>query len=499
MEMGNTIQKMTDRWRAIREGAETFGSGTTKEQADAYYNSEVKHEVIRIAKNRYAASGKPRKLDFLISMSGFSPMTTIIAYELLRPKRLLVIGSEDANTSFNIIAEHIIDNGRGRLSFKDILNRQCSPTEPHIIYRVIREELETARSSNWARGRISAIIDITGGKKVMSAAAAHAAWRLNLPLCYVDSRYNPVLRQPDFGSEELIFIDNPDIIYGDEEMLTGRELFLNGHYDRAYECFKALAEKVSEPESARFLRDLSDMYRAWCNLEINRLPEVTKNMTIRLNAPVIRHEVKPRERYDIQRQIEFLERLADKDESAMLLSYFLLGQHYAGMARYDFAVLLFYRTIEMCLRQRLELSHPGFTTSAPDYGLLPFPQNKLVDRYNRAAANLASARVVKDLPPILGLMTSALLLAAIDDPLAVALELRGAKGISRIRNACDIRNKSVLAHGCESVTSGNSKQLESTAKKVIEAAWNMLPNATALGADATSACMPLRFLRTTDE
>ena len=69
-----------------------------------------------------------------------------------------------------------------------------------------------------------ALVDITGGKKIMSAIAGQVAWDLDLPLCYLESpAYNPALRRPDPGSEVLLVFPKPS------------EQRINGHREEPFE------------------------------------------------------------------------------------------------------------------------------------------------------------------------------------------------------------------------------------------------------------------------
>ena len=44
----------------------------------------------------------------------------------------------------------------------------------------------------------------------MSAVAGYAAWRLGVPVCYLESRaYNEQMRRPEPGSEEIFVLEPP--------------------------------------------------------------------------------------------------------------------------------------------------------------------------------------------------------------------------------------------------------------------------------------------------
>ena len=55
------------------------------------------------------------------------------------------------------------------------------PTDTSGIYEAIRRHADGHAGDDRLR-----VMDVTGGKKIMSATAAVAAWELRMPLCYVE-------------------------------------------------------------------------------------------------------------------------------------------------------------------------------------------------------------------------------------------------------------------------------------------------------------------------
>lgn len=166
--------------RDIFRGLETYGTGSPSGQATRFRLENLFPEVIKRAKANSAATPPPRDVDLLVSLSGFSPSTTILAFELIRPRQLFVISSENTSDSIDVIHEHLVI-GR-RLPARHFHHKACDGTDPLAIYRLVKEavaELTSSRASEKASARRqpTALIDITGGKKVMSAAAALVACR----------------------------------------------------------------------------------------------------------------------------------------------------------------------------------------------------------------------------------------------------------------------------------------------------------------------------------
>jgi hypothetical protein len=470
--------------RQIFRGAEAYGPGTPSEQATRFRFERMMPEIVERALRNSGDVVRP-DVDLLVSLAGFSPATTILAYELLRPARVLAVYSEEATEGIDAIHQHLVLSGRLRAS--DFNYEPCNPTDPLGIYEIVKRRVVGRRSDGQ---RQSAIIDITGGKKVMSATAALAAWQLDLPLCYVDSVYDAELRQPVPGSERLLILPNPTAIFGDNEMQAALAMFRNGAYEAARERFGALSESISEPGRARFLRDLSDLYRSWCDLDLPGLPGRVARVRAGLADP--QSDVRIATAARLGEQLTFLDELAaDAAPSSFLLNFFLLGLHYADLHRLDFAALLYYRTIEGCFQERLHRLFPGFRCDTADYTLLPAPLTEL--RESCLALRHAIHLPGDPLPNRLGLIDSAVLLSALDDPMLRKLGMNDRRALSHLNTVTEARNRSVLAHGLASVTPKQSNELHSLAQRGLRALWALHHPDEEIDA----RCERLRLLRET--
>ena len=257
--------------RRIFRGEEQYGDGTAASQATRYRLTEMYTDVVEAARRNSASVERP-PVDLLVSLSGFSPETTLLAFELIRPARLLIVSSENARPNVDIIWEKL----SGRLAFSAIQTEYCDPADPLAIYDIVRKAVVRDGVA------LSTIIDITGGKKVMSAGAALAASQLDLPMCYIDSGFDPEMRQARPGTEQLRILPNPTSLFGDREMTAATEMFRSGVYAGAAARFAELSTSMSEPARARFLGDLASLYQAWCDIDTVRLPALVEQVRGRL-------------------------------------------------------------------------------------------------------------------------------------------------------------------------------------------------------------------------
>jgi CRISPR-associated protein (TIGR02710 family) len=469
----DTLPQMTATLRRIFRGEEKYGDGTAAEQARQYRLTELLPATVEAAR-RNSADVPRGPVDLLVSLSGFSPETTILAFELLQPERLMIIGSEATRASIDVIHQAL------RLPLSRLYIEDCDPTDPLGIYQFVQK---AARMAYRDGGPPRIIIDITGGKKVMSASAALAAAQLDLPLCYIDSRFDPELRQSEPGTERLVILPNPTALFGDRELEAALVAFRHGAYAAAHARFAEVAETAYEPARARFLRELADVYQAWCDLNFSELPKRVAAMRDRLAGAGHRPLASVTRR--LQQQLRFLDSLAKllaakRDGPPVLLNYYLLGEHYQRLGRHDFAALLYYRTIESSFLLRLAHVAPGFDGGKPDYALLHEDVAALTARYV-AVATAVQREPISALPHKVTLLSAALLLHALDDRMVHELHLATEKALLHLGGLLDARNQSVLAHGTGTVTSALSMKLGNFALRSLRAFWALEYGEDSLG------------------
>jgi hypothetical protein len=76
-----TLEQMHDRMRRIFRGELPYREGTAAEQARQFWLDNVYTDVVEAAKKNSINVERPA-VDLLVSLSGFSPETTLLAYAL---------------------------------------------------------------------------------------------------------------------------------------------------------------------------------------------------------------------------------------------------------------------------------------------------------------------------------------------------------------------------------------------------------------------------------
>ncbi|WP_147252630.1 TIGR02710 family CRISPR-associated CARF protein [Micromonospora endolithica] len=397
----------------------------------------------------------------LISITGRSPMSTVVAHDVLRPRRLLVIHSGRGEEAVNVIGDYVV--GPGRLRHSEFFHNHVDATDPRVVYQIIKDFLSR---SDISRDRV--ILNITGGNKVMSAAAALAAWQLDLELCYVDVEPDPATGHIRPETQRLLLLDNPISIFGDQEMVRAAELLRAGAFDIASKRYQDLSDRLASPSVARFWKAVSDLYKAWCDLALADLPALADRVEDLLNS--YREPLSPAITSRIRQQVAFLRRLDDSPESRLnlILGLHILGGHYSRLGRNDFAALLYYRTIEGCLAWRLEETHRGFLCDSPDYTLLG---DDIESGY--AALSIGSPDDDSGLPSKVSLVAAARLLACTDDDFAKRAGLTNQRAIRNLADLTAARNKSVLAHGFKPIDVESSENLGRRAFFYLKTIWEL--------------------------
>ncbi len=418
-------KEKVERLRRIWRGQEQYGTGKARDQARRYYFEEMFDEVVLMTQERSFRERQCPEVYLLISLLGYSPETTLLTFELLKPSRLLVIIHRDAEGELECLYERLIRPGK--LKFSHYERQDCEGSEHTNIFRIIerrlqqedvRQEIQKARqeASDQPR-RIPVMVDITGGKKVMGAAAALAAWEFNAVPCYLDGdEYDQEMRRPVPGTERLLILDQAMSEFGGQEWQAALRLFEAGAFDAAYQHFHRLAEHLTHPQRARMFRDMSELYSAWCNLDMEKLQRCTDRLKQAVEAA--RLPLRHADSRVLRKQLEFLKSLTLQDRDSLVLNHYLLGLHYQEIGRYDFSALLFYRTIEGCFTRRLELRNSEFNLRRPDYTMLGNP-DELLKGYRAWANKVDPTFQVEALPHRISLMDAAVLLCALGDELMV--------------------------------------------------------------------------------
>lgn len=168
-----------------------------RRQADEFYENKLMAliEAEFIKKNKKQVY---EKAEYFVISVGTSCEPIELNLRLFSPKRILFLYTEQTEKILNKIVQYCA------LEPDAYEKSKVSETDPLDIYREIkRYYLEWKKPEKM-------YIDITGGTKAMSAAAAMAGAVIDIQLVYVGTNdYLADFRKPNPGSETLFYINNP--------------------------------------------------------------------------------------------------------------------------------------------------------------------------------------------------------------------------------------------------------------------------------------------------
>lgn len=237
------LRDLQDRW-----GAE--GQAQELDEPSNYVSKVLGVELRQLERRATATSSEHDVGGTLALLTGMSRAPLLLAIAWRRPERIVLFGSDT-------------DSGREAVSAME--RAIAGPLQDQLMLRPLALEPEyvhdrdPARAYASIRARIEAlrreqpnsrlIIDITGGKKSMVAAAFVAASEAEIPAQYVDfDDYDPATRMPRLGTAFIHTLPDPAAVLRIRETRLAERAFDDERYD---ECVRLLTEIEPHLNAAR--------------------------------------------------------------------------------------------------------------------------------------------------------------------------------------------------------------------------------------------------------
>ncbi len=410
-------------------------------EAEALYWSELYQLVQEAVNSRLPVA--PGTFDLLISLVGLSPEPLILTINALKPGEVVFLVSPETKGQLDLIFE--------KTSLKPSQAKwiEIDSSKVEQVYQQIRDVV-----SRYAPEKVA--IDITGGKKSMVGGAAQAAALLGCAAFYVDyDEYHPQFRKPNPGSEYLSFLKNPYEVFGEIDDRRARDLYESGDYGAAVELASRLAQKLVSSREQEIKRSIYATFQKWEDYQFSDAQRSAQNaLKLSRQFNLLTH-LQP----ELEKRLDTLQKIIGNNPLYIALNHYYLAIVFSARGKYDFAILLLYRTIELLFSQRLFDGYQ-LLTSKPDYS--PWPD--LLQKYNEQLPLVygPTARISNELPAQIGLMATATLLKIWDDPLTQNLDLK------LLREQADQRNQGILAHGLKPNTQKQFDSMNKFFKPVFE-------------------------------
>lgn len=171
-----------------------FGlSGEFNDAQNLYYDKIFDHiiEEFTLKHDQILKEG-----GILFSMLGFSPEPIILTAKLIKPEIHVIFTTNSRNMDNSILDRFLDDNYEMEYLQNEDFN---------VVYNALKEKMILFPESQ-------IVVDITGGKKSMVAAAAIFGKDFGCKIVYVDfSDYIKELRKPRPGSEVMTVVYDPNV------------------------------------------------------------------------------------------------------------------------------------------------------------------------------------------------------------------------------------------------------------------------------------------------
>lgn len=399
---------------------------------------------------------------------GGTPVPLVLTILALKPDKVVFLVTEESRKQLDIIIEY---TGLKPSQFESRTIRSISMVD---IYEEIKKDATDGSIENGA-------VDITGGKKVMAGGAALAGAYLDIDILYIENPVSHSIKKHRLmpGEEILIRIDNPFRVLGDRELQRARALLKRFDFAGAVEILGRAARVVKDPQVFQLYFHLANGYRCWDDFDFSRSERELRSAIDAIEQFRLHREWRTHLKQQLQ-ILGLLQGVHNKEPLSLYrdkaTAWALVGSCYANAGRraeqnrFDFAVLLLYRVLEMLSQMRLAAW--GLDSRAPVYDKLGVPTAELTARFKAIQRDLYKEDYrERDLPQEIALMQGLALLKALDDPWAASLDLE------QVKNSIDRRNSSILAHGISLITRKGHEEMHKLVRGALEKAWEIWPGA----------------------
>ena len=271
-----TLAALTDEfddWADKREGGRDEAPPWARMDKESVeqYAAQVLPLEIQAMEGRQ--EDRPKHGQNLVLTVGTSPQPLLVSIAWWRPARILLAPSAEVMGAHRMpgtvqqarwIMETVCaDPGRFGLvsDFQvHILEGGLPPTDPAAALLVLRDWLQSM-NLDFSRTHL----DITGGKKTMSATAFALASELGLSATYLDGEYRASVGFPQPGTLACRHLPDPQRVLGLARLRTGRSHYQDHQYKTAAADLQAAAQALEawgRPEDAQRLKRASSLATA---------------------------------------------------------------------------------------------------------------------------------------------------------------------------------------------------------------------------------------------
>ncbi|MBC6415586.1 MAG: TIGR02710 family CRISPR-associated protein [Bdellovibrionales bacterium] len=394
----------------------------------------------------------------LIITVGTSPEPIKKSIEQIKPKKIIFIASKKSE---DIFLENL-NKEESKMNIEQRYNRQWITLEDfHNIQKITEKIIQEVKieHNNWIKHgeNYLSVLDFTGGTKAMVAALTLCAYNWK----QYEFRYTSVKTEQKVsvipGTEKIIKVDNPLEIYGYQVIEEAILLFNSYSYSEAHEkILNFIENNKNNPDKKKselfVIKEYFDFFKKWDNFNHKDAQKKIGHLEGKLNdlkagfRPFINSEFKKNIEGNIKDFSDYFNKMINNKNEVKNSPYLiadLIANAYrkSKQGKYDDAIARLYRSFEAMAQYQLLEKYQIDTSKVDDEQLIP----ELKKKYEKNKKDIK-----------LGLQESFLLLKDKKDVLGEYFyELKLHTEISPL----SLRNKSILAHGFESMKEKNFNQL----------------------------------------
>jgi len=382
--------------------------------------------------------------DWLIIPAGTIAEYAILLIKAVHPTNVYFIGTNEFKDGFlDIIVEK-----------SGLLPSQ------YICDVVPYKDLDTAKAYEKIRNRLNlfenkkVMMDLTRGKRILTAGAGMIAAFFGFDLVYVHDEWLQDLKRGLPGTEKLVKVKNPFDVFGDLQIRESHKLFNNHNYRAALFVYDQLKEKISDVRPIEVETLIAQSYYHWSTFNF----KAAHSKLIQAESKSLQYEVNIP---DIKENISALDILSSKDASKSEIlkdkefAIHLMVDLYANAIRrselhmFEDSVSRLYRLFELVSQHRLA------TLEIPTIGA---DLGKLEKKYKKLTKELFG--IEKSIPHEIGLKAGYVILFLLEDELMKDEDIGILKKLFEVVR---VRDTSIIAHGMTLVGKSTFVKMEKLA------------------------------------
>jgi len=411
--------------------------------------------------NKKIESKKLPQYDWLIIPAGLEESYYVLLINALKPKKIYFLCTEIFRNEFleNIIKK---TNLKREQYIVNVINYKGMDLAE--VYGKIKEK------AHLFNGKVA--VDLTRGKRIISAGAAIMASFFGFDIIYIDEDWEVDIKRGVPGSEDLILVRNPFHIFGDLEKNYARIMFNQYNFNSSKVLLQELCKKVKDPREYEVLTLISETYDYWNAFNYNaaskKIQEALRKID-QFDLTIERETLKGNEEaLIILSKINTVQKIDELLKDDNLILHLLIDLYTNALRRresrrLDDAIVRLYRLLELISQYRL--ASYDIITSEPNYKNHP----ELKEKYKEITKQLYNQE--RELPFEIGIKDGHILLFLLEDEIWKNKTLEDMK---KFLGPIRLRDNSIIAHGIETINDKAFKKIEEMSEEFLKITCKLL-------------------------